>query len=106
MDVVLMGVASVVEPVCPVMHEAAAIVEAEWVRLRRESEPARHPSCEFPTARRCRRQTSTLVSTESTRAGRAAHTLGRRTRWPASLIWARQRSPPACRHVSRIGEGR
>jgi hypothetical protein len=105
-DVVLMGVTSVVEPVCPVVREAAAIVEAEWIRLRRRSEPARYSSCEFPAARRCPCRMSTLVSTESTRAGHLTHTLGRQVRSPVSLIWARQRSPPARQRVSGIDEGR
>lgn len=92
-DVVLMGVTSVVEPVCPALSEAAAIVEAEWMRLSRPSEPAR-PPCEFPAARRCRRRTRTVVSTESTRAGGATHPGNRRPRRSVSLVWARQRSPP------------
>ena len=92
-DVVLMGVTTGVEPACPALSEAAAIVEAEWMRLSRPSEPVRPPG-EFPAARRCRRRRSTMVSTESTRAGRTTHPGGRRPRWPVSLVWARQRSPP------------
>lgn len=44
-DVMLIGVT---EPVCPAMIEAAAIVEAEWIRLQRPSTPVRNATCENP----------------------------------------------------------
>ncbi|WP_156736834.1 hypothetical protein [Mycobacterium sp. E3298] len=85
---------SVVEPGCPALCEAAAIVEAEWIRLRRPSGPARHPTCELPSVRRRRRRTGTIVSTEPTDTACSTHARGRRTDWPVSLVWARERSPP------------
>ncbi|WP_156737964.1 hypothetical protein [Mycobacterium scrofulaceum] len=90
----LIGDTTVVEPGCPALSEAAAIVEAEWIRLRRASEPARHPTCELPSARRCRRRAVTTVSTDPTGTALSTRARGRRTRWPVSLVWARERSPP------------
>jgi hypothetical protein len=93
-DVVLMGVTSVVEPACAAISEATAIVEAEWMRLRRPSVPVRHPDCELPAARRDPRRTTTLVSTMPTRIRRSTRARATRGRWLASLVWARERSPP------------
>lgn len=93
-DVMLMGVTSVVEPVCPAMTEAAAIVEAEWIRLRRPSEPARHPVCELPSARRCPPRTNTMVARDSRPTKCSPRTRRHVDRCPISLVWARQRSPP------------
>ncbi|WP_156749726.1 hypothetical protein [Mycobacterium sp. E1747] len=90
----LIGDTSVVEPGCPALSEAAAIVEAEWIRLRRPSEPARHPTSELPSARRCPRRTGTIVFTEAAGTTASTRPLGRRTRWPVSVVWARERSPP------------
>ncbi|WP_139273302.1 hypothetical protein [Mycobacterium paraffinicum] len=90
----LVGDTSVVEPGCPALSEAAAIVEAEWIRLRRPSEPARHPTCELPSARRCRRRTGTIVCTEPTGAVPSARVRGHEPRWAVSPVWARERSPP------------
>ncbi|OBJ26148.1 hypothetical protein A5659_17350 [Mycobacterium sp. 1165196.3] len=94
MDVVLMGVTSVVEPACAAIREAAAIVEAEWMRLRRPSVPVRYPNCELPAARRGRRGATTLVSLAPTRVRRSTRPRATDGRWPVSLVWARQRSPP------------
>lgn len=91
---VLIGATSVAEPACPALSEAAAIVEAEWIRLERLGGPARHAVCELPAARRCRRRTGTAVSTDSAGTRRYASTRERRARWPVSPVWARQRSPP------------
>jgi hypothetical protein len=105
-DVVLMGVTSGVEPACAAIREAAAIVEAEWMRLRRPSVPVRYPNCELPAARRERRRTSTLVSIAPTRVRRSTPPRAADGRWPASLVWARQRSPPPCQRRSQSGERR
>lgn len=91
---VLIGVTSVVEPVCPAVDEAAAIVEAEWMRLTRPSEPARHPTGELPAPRRSTRRTRTLARTAPTRSECPPHARVRRARWPVSPVWARERSPP------------
>jgi hypothetical protein len=87
------------EPACPAMVEAAAIVEAEWIRLRRSGAPVRHavaelPVCELPEAERCRRRPLAAVTTER---GRGAPLGGRGERgshWAARIVWARGRSPP------------
>lgn len=94
-DVVLIGVTNVIEPGCAAMFEAAAIVEAEWIRLNRTSDPARHPAGDSPAARRCPRRTRTKVSTESRCTGSSTHARGCRPRWRADIIRARERSPPA-----------
>ncbi|OBB80929.1 hypothetical protein A5760_17840 [Mycobacterium colombiense] len=105
-DVVLMGVTSVVEPACAALREAAAIVEAEWMRLRRPSVPVRYPSRELPAARRGPRRTTTLASIMPTRTRCSTHPQDTGGRWPVSLVWARQRSPPSCQRLSQIGERR
>lgn len=99
-DVVLMGVTSVVEPACAAIREAAAIVEAEWMRLRRPSVPVRYPDYELPAARRGPRRTTTLVATVPSRVGCSTRPRVTRGRWPVSLVWARQRSPPSCQRLS------
>jgi hypothetical protein len=105
-DVVLMGVTSVVEPACAAISEAAAIVEAEWMRLRRPSVPVRYPEGELPAARLGRRRATTLVCTTDARAGCSTRPGATDGPWPVSSVWARQRSPPTCQRLSRIGEGR
>lgn len=42
----LMDIAT--EPVCPAVIEAAAIAEAEWMRLRPPGGPVGHMACELP----------------------------------------------------------
>ncbi|ORW39080.1 hypothetical protein AWB89_22935 [Mycobacterium paraense] len=83
------------EPVCPAIIEAAAIVEAEWMRLNPSSRPAPRVTCELPAPRHVRRPAHTLVATQ--RRPRALPTCGTqlRVRWPACRVWARERSPPA-----------
>lgn len=93
-DVVLIGVTNGVEPVCPALREAAAIVEAEWIRLSRLGGPAEQPVGELPAARRCPRRTGTVVSTEPAGTGLSTRTRGHQARWPVSVVLARQRSPP------------
>jgi hypothetical protein len=105
-DVVLMGVTSVVEPACAAISEAAAIVEAEWMRLRRPSVPVRYPKCELPAARRGRRRTTTLVSIAPTRVRCSTPPRATDGRWLVSLVWARQRSPPLRQRLSQSGERR
>jgi hypothetical protein len=105
-DVVLMGVTSVAEPACAAIREAAAILEAEWMRLRRPSVPVRHPNCELPAARRDPRRMTTLVSTMPTRIRCSTRPSAIKGRWPASLVWARERSPPWCQRLSQFGERR
>ncbi|WP_131811904.1 hypothetical protein [Mycobacterium mantenii] len=89
-----MSETSVAEPACPALSEAAAIVEAEWIRLGRLGGPARHAVCELPAARQCRPRTGTAVSTEPAGRRRNTPTRGRSARLPVFLVWARQRSPP------------
>ncbi|WP_221044438.1 hypothetical protein [Mycobacterium senriense] len=95
-----MGVTSVVEPACAAISEAAAIVEAEWMRLRRPSVPVRYPDYELTAARRGRRRTTTLVATVPLRVGCSTRPRAAGARWPVSLVWARQRSPPSCQRLS------
>ncbi|ORA11550.1 hypothetical protein [Mycobacterium arosiense] len=105
-DVVLMGVTSVVEPACAAISEAAAIVEAEWMRLRRPSLPVRYPNCELPAARAARPRTTILVYTMPTRVMCSTSPRATTGRWPVSLVWARQRSPPLRQRLSQSGERR
>jgi hypothetical protein len=86
---------TIAAPVCPALIEAAAIVEAEWMRLRPSSDPARHVTCELPAPRpgRCRPHTSVTTKptprTGPTRCGELP------VRRPVHRVWARERSPPA-----------
>lgn len=74
---------TIVLPECPAIIEAAAIVEAEWMRLSTPATPVRRVTC------------STLVTTMP--PPRTCVTPGDelRVRWPAGRVRARQRSPPA-----------
>ncbi|MGB8391182.1 hypothetical protein [Mycobacterium sp.] len=83
----------VAEPVCPAMIEAAAIVEAEWIRLRRPSRPVRLTG-EIPASRRCRRRARTTVTAQP--PPRVCSTSARELgfQWPICMVLARQRSPP------------
>ncbi|OBG75129.1 hypothetical protein A5700_02350 [Mycobacterium sp. E1214] len=104
MDVVLMGVTSVDELACAAISEAAAIVEAEWIRLRRPGMPVRHPAGELPAARALPRHTATAIGTIAPRRTASTRSRVSRGRWPAAPIWARQRSPPRRQGFSRIDE--
>jgi hypothetical protein len=88
----LMGIAC--EPVCPAMIEAAAIVEAEWMRLRPPGGPACRVTCERPAPRISRSPLRTGVTTEPRRHVRPSCRAELRLRWPVSMVWARERSPP------------
>ncbi|OMC46255.1 hypothetical protein A5745_12205 [Mycobacterium sp. IS-2888] len=101
MDVMLMDVPTVrgdapavVEPVCPAVFEAAAIVEAEWIRLRRSSAPVHHATCGLRARLRSRRRVRTVVTTMPTSHPLTAQHGRLRPRRPVGAVWARERSPP------------
>ncbi|WP_205866305.1 hypothetical protein [Mycobacterium sp. IS-1264] len=85
---------AVVEPVCPAVFEAAAIVEAEWIRLRRSSAPVHHASCGLRARLRSRRRVRTVVTTMPTSHPLTAQHGRLRPRRPVGAVWARERSPP------------
>ncbi len=98
----LMGVESfskqqvtTVVPACPALIEAAAIVEAEWMRLSPSSPPARRVTCELPAPRQAQRPAHTLVTTKPRPRSRPTRGGELRFRWPARTVLARERSPPA-----------
>ncbi len=80
---------------CPALFEAAAIVEAEWMRLRPSGRPARRVTCELPAPQRGRRPAHTLVTTKPRPRRRPTRDGELRVRRPARTVWARERSPPA-----------
>lgn len=83
-----------IDSACAALSEATAIVQAEWIRLRRPvMEDADHP-CELPAARPFPRRTTTLAGTTPSRAGRCTRSRVARSRWLVVPIWARERSPP------------
>ncbi|MCV7099851.1 hypothetical protein [Mycobacterium palustre] len=88
-----MGIAF--EPVCPAMIEAAAIVGAEWMRLRPPGEPACYVTCERPAPRTSPRTLRAKVTTRPRPPARPWRRADLRLRWPVSMVWARERSPPA-----------
>jgi hypothetical protein len=83
-----------------VLHEAEAIVYAEWMRLQHDSasreDALTGPRAEMPAARRRPPRVATLTAT----LRRPAMTpYGHRDgwparRWPGLPVWATQRSPP------------
>lgn len=88
----LMGIEVV--PACPAILEAAAIVEAEWMRLRSPGGPVGDVTCERPAPSRCRRPARTIVTTKRRQHDRPSRGAELRVRWPVSPVWARERSPP------------
>ena len=80
-----------VEPVCPAVIEAAAIVEAEWMRLR---PPGGHVVCELPAPSQCRHRPRNVVTTKPRPPARPSRSAELRLRWPVHTVWARERSPP------------
>ncbi|ORV81784.1 hypothetical protein AWC11_24850 [Mycobacterium interjectum] len=88
---------TVAAPVCPALIEAAAIVEAEWMRLRPSSGPVRHVTRELPAPVRGRRRPHTVVTTKPTPRPGPTRRGELRIRWPVPRVWARERSPPATR---------
>ncbi len=85
----------VAAPVCPALIEAAAIVEAEWMRLRPSSGPARHVTCELPAPQRDRCLPHTVVTTKPTPPAGRTRCGELPVRRPVRRVWARERSPPA-----------
>lgn len=85
---------AVVEPVCPAVFEAAAIVEAEWIRLRRSSAPVHHATWGLRARLRSRRRVRTVVTTMPTSQPLTAQHGRLRPRRPVGAVWARERSPP------------
>ena len=83
-----------VEPVCPAVIEAAAIVEAEWMRLRPPGGPGGHVVCELPAPRTARRPPRTVVTIKPRPPARPCRSAELRLRWPVRAVWARERSPP------------
>jgi hypothetical protein len=77
------------------MIEAAAIVEAEWVRLRPSRGPVDDVACDRPAPRPHLPRARTLVTTKPTPRARPIHAGELRLRWPVRAVWARERSPPA-----------
>ena len=81
-------------PVCPAMIEAAAIVEAEWMRLRPPGGPGGHVVRELPAPRTARRPPRIVVTTKPRPPARPSRGAELRLRWPVHTVWARERSPP------------
>jgi hypothetical protein len=90
--VMLMG--SALQPVCPAMIEAAAIVEAEWMRLRPPVAPVGDVACELPAPRPHRDAPLSVVTTRPWPHDRASRRAELGLRWPVWTVWARERSPP------------
>jgi hypothetical protein len=88
-DVVL-----ILELACPAVNEAAAIVEAEWIRLVRRSGAVRHVTRELPAARRCRPLTRTTTTTQPRHRLLSGSARGQGPHWSPRQVRARQRSPP------------
>lgn len=82
-------------PVCPAVIEAAAIVEAEWMRLSLSGRPARRVTCERPAPRQDRRRAGAFVTTQPSPRTLPPGGAELRVRRPSCRVWARERSPPA-----------
>ncbi len=88
------GMTLAAEPESSAVLEAAAIVEAEWVRLTRVGPPDWHGAAELPDARRRVRRHSTMVTLDRERPEPLGASSGPRPHWAAHTVWARERSPP------------
>ena len=87
------------------LDEAAAIVEAEWIRLQQDEDLALWErevadlSAEMPAPRPCPPRVS-VTTTQRRWPGEPLPGDRRRwptRRWPPMLVWATQRSPPSDR---------
>jgi hypothetical protein len=76
------------------LRDAAAIVEAEWLRLGPSRGPFQDVACERPAPRRRVPLPRTVVTTMPRPRTRSAHPSELRLQWPVSNVWARERSPP------------
>ena len=82
-----------------VLHEAEAIVCAEWMRLQHHSasreDALTRPRAEMPAAQRRPTRVATLTGRCAGPAKPAVSEGGWPTRWwPGLPVWATQRSPP------------
>ncbi|WP_133160819.1 hypothetical protein [Mycobacterium ahvazicum] len=83
-----------IEPCCPALVEAAAIVEAEWIRVRCSSEKGAHVTGGLPARRPGPRRASTVVTVGPTPYAGSVEQARPDARWQVSMVWPRQRSPP------------
>jgi hypothetical protein len=79
------------------LDEAAAIVEAEWVRVQQDEALWERELAEMPAPR----PGPPRVGVTTTRRRRSGHPMPDhrrrwpKRRWPTTPVWATQRSPPA-----------
>ena len=83
-----------------VLHEAEAIVCAEWMRLQHHSasrdDALTRPCAEMPAARPRPTRVATLTRSQRRPGKTCGQDGGWPTRWwPGLPVWATQRSPPA-----------
>ena len=86
------------------LHDAEAIVYAEWIRLQHDSasreDALTRPSAEMPAARPRPPRVATLTTTQRRPDNTCGHRRGWPARWwPGPPVWATQRSPPQHRGV-------